>query len=306
MNETMKLLIAYDGSDCAEAALDDLRVAGLPAQNVDALVVAVAEVWLPPPPPPVHEVVEEASSAHTPAQLQHWQARSTRAFTEAEALARRAAERLRSNFPGWTVNAAAQAGSPAWELITCADSWRPDLLVVGSHGRTALGRLVLGSVSQKVLTEARCSVRIARGRVETEAPTARILVGLDGSQDSVAAVAAVAARVWPAGSEARLVTATSDAEVYDITPEAEAERARAWHEMSAAHLRAAGLSVSSQIEAGEPKRLLVEAAEAWGATSIFVGARGHGLLERLVLGSVSAAIAARARCSVEVVRPPDA
>ena len=43
----------------------------------------------------------------------------------------------------------------------------PDLIVVGSHGRSALGRFMLGSVSQKVVTEAHCSVRVARGRAQT-------------------------------------------------------------------------------------------------------------------------------------------
>ena len=51
------------------------------------------------------------------------------------------------------------------------------------------------------------------------------------------------------------------------------------------------------------KSLLLEEAERWGADCIFVGARGLNRLERLLLGSVSTAVAARARCSVEVVRP---
>ncbi len=42
----MKILIAYDGSDCAEAALDDLQCAGLPLE-AEAQIISVAEVWLP-------------------------------------------------------------------------------------------------------------------------------------------------------------------------------------------------------------------------------------------------------------------
>ena len=44
-------------------------------------------------------------------------------------------------------------------------------------------------------------------------------------------------------------------------------------------------------------------AEKWGADCIFVGARGLNGLERLLLGSVSTAVASYAHCSVEVVRP---
>ena len=48
MAVSMKVLIAYDGSPCADAALDDLKRAGLPGA-VEVLVVSVAEFWLPPP-----------------------------------------------------------------------------------------------------------------------------------------------------------------------------------------------------------------------------------------------------------------
>lgn len=93
------------------------------------------------------------------------------------ALAQRASDRVKTNFPRWKVSADASCGSPAWEVVARADQWKPDLVVVGSHGRTALGRFVLGSVSQRVLTEARGSVRIARGRVDEPDSPVRIIRG---------------------------------------------------------------------------------------------------------------------------------
>jgi nucleotide-binding universal stress UspA family protein len=71
----------------------------------------------------------------------------------------------------------------------------------------------------------------------------------------------------------------------------------------AAPLHERGLAVSSVITAGDPKQVLLDEAEHWGADSLFVGARGLSRVERFLLGSVSAAVAARAHCSVEVVRP---
>ena len=62
----------------------------------------------------------------------------------------------------------------------------------GFTRRTALGRFVLGSVSQRVLTEALCSVRIARGRVDEPNSPVRIIVGTDGSRPSEEALKAVA------------------------------------------------------------------------------------------------------------------
>src|SRR6185312_14962993 len=65
----------------------------------------------------------------------------------------------------------------------------------------------------------------------------------------------------------------------------------------------AGLVATPLVERGDPKKLLVEEARRWKADAIFVGAKGHSRLERFLIGSVSAAIAARAPCTVEVVRP---
>ena len=52
----------------------------------------------------------------------------------------------------------------------------------------------------------------------------------------------------------------------------------------------------------DPKQMILQEAEGWGADCIFIGARGLNPLERLLLGSVSRSVAARAHCSVEVVR----
>jgi nucleotide-binding universal stress UspA family protein len=71
----------------------------------------------------------------------------------------------------------------------------------------------------------------------------------------------------------------------------------------AALLRSRGLTVSSVIKEGDPKRVLLDEAEQWEADCVFVGARGLSRIERFLLGSVSAAVAARSHCSVEVVRP---
>ena len=66
--------------------------------------------------------------------------------------------------------------------------------------------------------------------------------------------------------------------------------------------KTAGLSAAEVVEEGDPKVTLVEHAERWGADTIFVGATGLSRTQRFFPGSVSNAIAARAHCSVEVVR----
>jgi nucleotide-binding universal stress UspA family protein len=315
MKKKPRILIGYDGSKCAEAALDDLTHAGLPP-NAEAQILSIAEVWLPPPPPSSLEIVKQAEKAKSPADLQHRFAKACDAAKAALDLAEVARARVRANFPNWKVTAKSSCGSAAWELVALADHWKPDLIVVGSHGRTALGRFVLGSVSQRVLTEARCSVRIARGRVEEPGSPVRIVVGTDGSPASFDAVRAVASRAWPPMSEV-LVIAVNDPltprllgqlvppvkKIIEETNEADREWLQKILALATEQLQSSGLTLSTQAREGDPKKELPSAAEEWGADSIFVGSSGFSnRFERFVLGSVSAAVAARAHCSVEVVR----
>jgi nucleotide-binding universal stress UspA family protein len=240
----------------------------------------------------------------------------SRAVEEAQGMAERARQRLLSNFPGWQVRAEGTHGSPGWELIMRADEWKPDLIIVGSQGRTALGRFVLGSISQKVVTESRTSVRVARGRVEVEDSPVRLIIGVDGSEFSDEAVRAVARRIWPTGSEARIVVVDDPltptllgsiiptvANWVEESNAEEREWVKAVIEKAREALSATTLRVSSVVKEGDPKKLLIEVAEEWNADCIFLGFTGTGSrFERFLLGSVSAAVVARAHCSVEVVR----
>ena len=321
MDTRCKILIAYDGSACADATLYDLHRAGLP-REAEAIVISVAETWLPPPPPSSYEIVETVFAEGPTTDAAKVSERESVALADAQALATQAAKRIQHSFPDWNIRSEAQFGSPASELLARAGEWETDLIVVGSHGRSAIGRLFLGSVSHKIVTEARCSVRIARSQPNKGDSPARIVIGVDGSPGSAEAARAAAARTWPARSEVRLIA------VFDtVTPTmagnfippvvqwveeenlATIERARKIVESFAEQFRSAKLSVSSIVKPGDPKRVLVQEAEGWEADCIFVGARGLSRIDRFLLGSVSAAVAARAHSSVEVVRPkakPDA
>ncbi|HLA11385.1 MAG TPA: universal stress protein [Pyrinomonadaceae bacterium] len=306
-----KILIAYDGSDCAEAALDDLQRAGLPP-DAEALVLSVAEVWLPPAPATVSQILEQGDEPNVPAELRQSYARGSEAMREANELSQRARQRVQVNHPKWKVTAEASYGSPAWEVIAKADRWQPDLVLVGSHGRTAVGRFVLGSVSQRVLTEASCSVRVARGRVEEPDQPVRIVVGLDGSEPSLAAAGEVATRFWPPNSEIKLIVVDnplvpSVLEAFLPTVEEANQEEEDWAKsilmQGASLFNRPEWKVTTEVKRGDPKRVLVKTAEDWNADSIFVGSTGFSnRFERFVLGSVSAAVVARAHCTVEVVR----
>lgn len=299
----MRILVAVDGSPQAELMLAGLPRAGL-ADDCEATVLSVADVWLPGP---SSEDAVRASGQDPTAAFPRARQLAEQALAQAREFSERGCARLRSEFPKWRVSAESAADSPAWSIIAAAERIGADLVVVGSHGRSAIGRVLLGSVSMRVLDELRCSVRI--GRAPPQRQEIRVIVAVDGSPDCDAAVQAVCSRRWPAGAAFRVVTAANwrlhNAPLTaligpHLSPEAWAEGIA---NRAAKQLAERGLSASVVVRSGDAKHVLVSEAEAWEADTIFVGARGLTRGERWLLGSVSAAVASRAPCSVEVVHP---
>lgn len=312
----MRILIAYDGSDHARAALDDLRRAGLP-RECEALVVSVGDVLVSPS-SSIKEIAGTAlTSRRVTSAIMQAQAQASKLLEEARELASCASGVVRAHLSGWDVRGEALVGNPSQELIQKAGEWGADLIVVGSRGRSALGRFFLGSVSKMVATESRCSVRIARRAVEkADDEPVRIIIGVDGSPSAEATIRQVGGRVWAKGTEVRLIAVddgVSPTRIADILPtaatmiggrnEEAAVKARVMLEWAEEGLCAIGLSVSAEIREGDPQRVLIDEAQGWGADSIFVGSRGfNSMLERFMAGSVSTALVTGAPCSVEVVR----
>jgi nucleotide-binding universal stress UspA family protein len=309
----MKVVIGYDGSDSAQAAIRELHRAGLPA-DTEVLIVSVADV-APPLPAQSDAAASAISCWHESPIVKTAQALADETRAQAGAFAAEGANLVKSEFPGWKVSHAAFAGSPYLALVQASEE--ADVLVVGSNGKNVVGRFFLGSVSQNVLSHASCSVRVSRTASSDykRDATVRIVLGVDGSPDAAMAVSAVAARAWPARTEVKVI-AVLDTKFWTAlaNPEASAwaraaaaeEDGRSWAcravDDVARELRSAGLETTQLVENGDPKRVLVDEAERWNADCIFVGAKGHGRVERFLIGSVSAAVAARAHCSVEVVR----
>ena len=146
----------------------------------------------------------------------------------------------------------------------------------------------------------------------------KILIAVDGSACSQAAVRDIAMRSWPAGSEFEVLTVISTripfipeptfvlvAAYETLLTESRTHAPRVVAD-AAETIRIAqpALQVSTKIVEGTPKTLIVEEAEAWGADLIVVGAHGYGATTRTLLGSVSQAVALHAPCSVEIARTP--
>jgi nucleotide-binding universal stress UspA family protein len=291
----MKLLIPYDGSLSADAALEDLPRAGIPAE-AEALVVCVEDGHL-----------GESSAGES------WRSK----LAQAESLAEKAKTRIHFLFPRWTISSEALWGSPAKVILDVADRWHPDLLVVGSHGRSRVARLFLGSVSLELIHKALCSVRVVRsGTKRTSSDPIRIVIGDDGSAEAEAMVRAIASRSWPPGTEARVVSVIQtlvppmtalEASTYAQEPafdviaqvdEQERTRLRDVADKAVDVLHRAGIAAKPAVIEGDPREVLLTEAEVLNADTIFVGARGLGRMERLLLGSVSSYIVTHAAATV--------
>ena len=308
----MKILIGYDGSECADAALEDLQRAGL-GSDVEALIMTVADVFVPLA---IDKDVEN-TPMYIPPAIKRAHERAEHKLEEATDLAQQVGEQVRATFPTWSISSGAEADSPAWALIRKADHWKPDLIVMGDRGHSVFGgRLILGSISQRVLYEARCSVRIARASAHNPDKPLRLLIGVDSSADSNAAVEAVCDRHWPRGTEVGLLAVVdtvmpltsnpsepSAMKWIEVADESNWNQVREIFEPAAQRIRNAGIHAEVLIRRGNPADEILEEADTWGADCIFVGARGTRGIDRLLLGSVSSAVSSRAHCSVEVVRP---
>jgi nucleotide-binding universal stress UspA family protein len=279
----MKILIAYDGTERADAAIDDLARAGLPGR-AEALVV-VTDVWLTSSPAEFsravarRRILSSESSSFAPA---------LREVEEGRALSSEALRRLGALFPAWDVRAevAGGMGSAASALLRRASTWGADLLVVGS-GCDPVQEQTPGDPTRQVAAEAPCSVRVVRTRAGESGSAVRLLIGFDGSHGATSVFRAVAAREWPAGSECIVV--------------ADAPQ----HHSATETLRASGLKITTLFREGELCRTLVEEAARRGADCIFVGTHGREEdAEHLGTRSLITSLVASSNCTVEVARSP--
>jgi nucleotide-binding universal stress UspA family protein len=180
------------------------------------------------------------------------------------------------------------------------------MIVVGSHGRGALGRFLLGSVSGGVLRHAHCPVAVIHADAAAAIdPTAPVVLGVDGSAASEAATA------WAFGEASRrgvglvAVHAWSDVGVFPILgmdwheyrdqgDELLAERLAGWQEQYP------DVPVRRRLLCDTPVRWLLEESER--AQIVVVGSHGRGGFGGIPLGSVSSAIAQSAKVPVIVLR----
>jgi nucleotide-binding universal stress UspA family protein len=145
----MKILLAVDGSPFSDVAVKE--VAGRPWPS-DSEVKILGCVHKHAP-----EIVDPLLIAYAAYQdvLEAERKRMHQVVSKA-------AEMLRERESPLKIETEVLDGSPKERILDVAKAWRPNLIVVGSHGYGPAKRFLLGSVSQAVASHARCSVEIVR------------------------------------------------------------------------------------------------------------------------------------------------
>jgi nucleotide-binding universal stress UspA family protein len=145
----------------------------------------------------------------------------------------------------------------------------------------------------------------------------KILLAVDDSKFSDAATKAVIAQGHTKDTEVRVLHVVEPPSLlvaremggYDPAIEEvwekESKHAKAFVEKTAETLRSHGMKVTTAVENGDPKSMIIDASKEWHADLIVLGSHGRNGLDRFLMGSVSEAIARHAHCSVEIVRLPE-
>jgi nucleotide-binding universal stress UspA family protein len=144
----------------------------------------------------------------------------------------------------------------------------------------------------------------------------KILLAIDDSEFSQAAIKAVMNQARPKETEVRVLHVIEPLPLYpdgqawgygsedSQVLEEQREEAKGLLRKASQQLRDAGFNVTTAIEQGNPKVVIIDSATQWSPDLIIVGSHGRKGLDRFLMGSVSEAVARHARCSVQIVRVP--
>lgn len=207
----------------------------------------------------------------------------------------------------------------AYAILDVARSEAPEMIVMSTHGRTALGRAVWGSVADRVLRSSPVPVLLVPSRLPSMAATAEpapLVLPLDGSIESEVAiepaanlaaafhaqvilVRAVEALPLIAGPDAWTVYAA-----YATNVDEEKEAAGRYLTAVAMRLNDRGTQASVVVEEGSARDVIPRVARAHHAQAIVMGTHGRGGATRLIMGSTADAVIHAAIAPTLLVRGP--
>jgi nucleotide-binding universal stress UspA family protein len=275
-----KILVCTDGSPDSEGAITAaLQLAQTTGSTIFLLEVLyyLAGYELQSPetltPPVVNLELMEAQEAGAKERLAAWKEKATSV--------------------GVTLEPRIRISSSAYEgILEEAGEIQPDLIIMGRHGYTGLARLLMGSVTARVIGHSPCNVLVVPQGVTLSFQ--RLLIASDGSPYGEAAwTEALSLAQRMASALIGVSVAATDGDIPGATKvirtlELEAEKQ--------------GISLDTMIPMGRPEEGIVKAAEFKQASLIILGSHGGTGLKRLLMGSVAERVIGHTPCAVLVVK----
>jgi nucleotide-binding universal stress UspA family protein/YHS domain-containing protein len=263
----MKALVPYDGAELSEQAAV-MAIELLAQHRLDLLLLHVA-------PSPDHE-------------------------SKARASLDAAAERL-ARSPA-VVTPLVTFGRPEQEIVRCADQHGADLIAMSTHGRSMLARMLVGSVTDRVIRTSPVPVLVLHpptmsiGRLTPPAGRKlRILAPFDGSRFAEEAVEMAVSLLRPELIDLTLLTT--------ITLDALQGTAHELLDQLAGRLRDRGVTISTQIVPGDAVPQISRLAVEGGYDLVVMSTHGHGMLARALIGSTTDGVVRTSEVPVLVIQP---
>jgi len=181
---------------------------------------------------------------------------------------------------------------PYRDIVDAAAKSRADMIIMGRHGRTGLPRLMMGSVTARVIGHAPCNVLVIPPDAKVECRN--ILIATDGSGFSEAAAREAIGIAKKCKSALIVVSvAWNDAEISAVE-----NNVRKIVDLA----KAEGVEAEGRTLIGKPYEAIVDTAKQRHADLIIVGSHGKTGLKRLLMGSVTERVIGHSETAVLVVK----
>ena len=267
-----KLMVATDGSKYSESAIREaINLAKICSSNLIAVSVVKTNLEFDSVLPQFVEKAEQDAIKH----LESVKAQATKEGVNC-------------------ITVVSLSEEPYEDIVRHASKNNVDMIIMGTHGKTEMKRLMMGSVTALVIGHAPCKILVLPLNAKVECKN--VLIATDGSKYSEVAASEAIGIAKRCGSSLIIISvASSDAEIASAKGNVNKVSEAAEKE---------GIKIKSVVANGKPYELIVETSKQERADLIVVGSHGRTGLARLLMGSVTERVIGHAEVAVLVVKKP--
>lgn len=205
---------------------------------------------------------------------------------------------------GALIKTVCEEGEAYERIIDLAEAENCELIVMGRRGLSRLERVLMGSVTARVIGHSPIDVLV----VPRDASIGwdKILVAVDGSKYSKSATERAIDFAAAYGGELKVLSIVDvPAEFYGESPDAVENlinKAKTYVEEVKKQAEAAGVKAETLVREGEAYKMILDVAEDLSVSTIVMGSHGRTGLKRLLMGSVTEKVIGYAHCPVLIVK----